>query len=105
MERTTNTLKLTNGEEVKVISALTWGEKEKIDSVIIGGVKVDNSGLKGYDMGVVAERQYQLLELCVKEIITNGESKQFTREWMDNLSVEDGDLVFQTVDALTKKKA
>lgn len=106
MDRELKTLNLSNGEEVKIISFITWGEKERIESIILNGVKVGNAGIKEYDMGSLAERQYKLLELCIKEIKTaTGESKQFSRDWMDNLSVEDGDLVFNTVDALTKKKA
>jgi len=98
------TLELSNGETVKIIPFLTWGEKQKIESILATGARLDNQGLKSYDMSVIGERQYKLLETCIKEIVKDGESKPFTKEWMDNLSVDDGDLVFDAVDALTKKK-
>jgi len=98
------TLELSNGQSVKIIPFLTWGEKQRIESILTTGVKIDNGGLKSYDMSVLGERQYKLLETCIKEVIINGESKPFSREWMDALSVDDGDLVFDAVDALTKKK-
>jgi len=106
MENEMKSLTMSNGEIVKIIPFLTWGEKQKIESVLASGVKIDNSGLKSYDMSVLSERQYKLLELCIKEIAgADGQIKQFSREWMDALSADDGDMVFDAVDALTKKKA
>lgn len=111
MERPLNTINLSNGQMVKIISFLTWGEKEKIEKIILSGVKVNNAGVRDYDFDALDERQNKLLTLCIKEIITpdgsaesGQKSEQFSREWIENLSVDDGDLVFETVDALTKKK-
>jgi hypothetical protein len=54
---------------------------------------------------VLAKAKYKALELCVKKI-TDAEGKEstYSKEWMDNLSVEDGDLLFAAVNEVTDPK-
>jgi hypothetical protein len=96
-------VKLTNCE-VKIKDQLTWGDSEKIQGVYIKGAKMDQSGLKDFDASVVSEAKYVLLEITVMEIKEGEEVKQFTREWMNNLSIEDGNKLYEAVEALNKKK-
>ncbi len=96
---------LSNGEKVEVLGALTWGQKEEINNVYVEGAKIGQTGVNGFDTSVVAKGKYKLLEICVLSIRKGvDEVKSFSKEWMDNLSVEDGDLVFETVSELTAKK-
>lgn len=103
MSRPIKTVKL-SACEVDIVTYITWGEKEKIQNSIVKGAKIDGSGVSGFDASVISESKYQLLELAVKEIREGDAKIPFTREWMDNLSVEDGDALFDAVDALNKKK-
>jgi hypothetical protein len=96
-------IKLSNCE-VKIKDQLTWGDSERIQSVYIKGAKVDQSGLKDFDASVVSEAKYVLLEITVMEIKEGEEKKQFTIEWMNNLSIEDGNKLYEAVEALNKKK-
>lgn len=97
---------LSNGEKVSVASSLTWGQKEEINNVYIKGAKLGANGMDSFDTSVLQEGKYKLLEMCINSIsLPGGEVKFFSREWMDNLSCEDGDLVFEVVSELTKKKA
>jgi hypothetical protein len=96
-------IKLSNCE-VKIKDQLTWGDSERIQSVYIKGAKVDQSGLKDFDASVVSEAKYVLLEITVMEIKEGEEKKQFNREWMNNLSIEDGNKLYEAVEALNKKK-
>lgn len=104
MDRELKTIKLSNGDEVKVLSYLTWGEKEKVTGSMIKGAKLGQGGFSGIEASAVMDGKYTLLELCVKEIKSGLEVKQFSKEWMDNLSVDDGDLLYEAIDSLTKKK-
>lgn len=98
------TIKLST-HEVDIKESLTWGDAEAIQSVMLGGMKLDATGVSGINPSVISEGKYKLLEICVLEI-RNGESKSsFTREWMDNLSIEDGDALYSEVEKLQKKTA
>lgn len=98
------TIKLTTCE-VDIIDRLTWGQVQQINNVIIAGAKVGTAGLSGFDTGSLMESKYKLLEIAVKEIrFPDGTKQTFTRQWMDDLSVDDGDALYNAVDALSKKK-
>lgn len=90
--------------EVDIIDKLTWGQAQQIEQAIVAGAKLGSSGLTGYDGSALLEAKYKALEVCVKEIREGEDKKQFSREWMNNLSVEDGNTLYEAVDLLTKKK-
>jgi hypothetical protein len=80
--------------EVTVKDKLTWGDAQKIQSALLKGVKmksISDSENMGYDLDAMTESKYVLLELTVKKIKEGEDEKQFTRDWMDSLSIEDGD--------------
>ncbi len=99
-------LQLSNST-VSIKDNFTWGDKEKIQNIYIKGAKVDQSGMKEFDTSVVSEAKYVLLEIMVEAIDEGEDRKAFTREWMNSLSLEDGDLLYSTVEEITspKKKA
>ena len=99
-------LQLSNST-VSIKDNFTWGDKEKIQNIYIKGAKVDQTGMKEFDTSVVSEAKYVLLEIMVEAIDEGGDRKAFTREWMNSLSLEDGDLLYSTVEEITspKKKA
>ena len=92
---------------VSIKDNFTWGDKEKIQNIYIKGAKVDQTGMKEFDTSVVSEAKYVLLEIMVEAIDEGEDRKAFTREWMNSLSLEDGDLLYSTVEEITspKKKA
>jgi hypothetical protein len=103
MDRQIKTIKLLNCE-VDIIAFLTWGEKEEIQAVVLRGVNVGMDGLNGFNPDSIRESKYKAFEVCIKEIRENGDKRQFSREWIDNLSVEDGDLLYAEVDQVTSPK-
>lgn len=103
MTREIKTIKL-SGCEVDIITFLTWGEKETLQSEIMKGAKLNESGMTGFDSSVLLESKYKLLEFAIKEIRCGEEKTQYTKDWVNNLSIEDGDLLYETVDELNGKK-
>ena len=96
--------------EVEIKDSFTWGDKEKIQNVYLGGAEIDKDGLKGFNASVVGEAKYVLLEIAITEIKDKeGKILSFSKEWMNNLSIEDGDTLYEKIDevlnVLTKKKA
>lgn len=90
---------------VGIKDALTWGDKEELQNVYIDGAKVDQTGLKDFDAKVVSKAKYFLLERAIISITDNdGNKKEFSKEWMDNLSIEDGDALYEEVEKLANLK-
>lgn len=96
------TVKLSNCE-VDIKETLTWGDAQAIKSAMLTSVKVGNTGVSGIDAGALLEGRYKLLEVCVLEIREGETKSQFTREWMNALSIDDGDLLYSEVEKLQKK--
>jgi len=102
MERLTKKFNLPiSKQEVEIITYLTWGEKEKIQDVMISGAKIEDaqSGKVGFDTGAMLKSKYALFEVAIKKI---GDSK-YTRELMDNLPADDGDLIVKELENIQKK--
>ncbi len=106
MNRATKTIQLSD-YDVDIKDSLTWGENEEIDaSVIEGASSVDVSGLKDFDMGkAMRNRKYKVIEIAIVSIKDKkGKEVKYSREWLNNLSIEEGDKVYQACEELTKKK-
>lgn len=108
MNREIRTIKLSNCE-VDVITFLTWAEKEKLEADLSRGLKMSLDGNKmamgEYDASVLYTSKITLIKLAVKEIREGENKTQVTDEWINNLSIEDGDLLYGQLDELNKKKA
>ena len=95
---------------VDIVDVLTWGMQEQIRNAMLGGFKL--SGLSDkekqnleLDPSVISRAKYKALELCVKGItLTDGTKVPYSKEWMDNLSIEDGDTLYAAVDDVTTPK-
>ena len=102
-------VKLQNDVKVTLKDSLTWGDEQKIQGAIMSGAKM--SGKAGdkdmgfnFDATAMLESKYVALECIVKEIKEGEKTSSFTREWMDNLSMADGDTLVEAVDEVSKKK-
>lgn len=91
--------------KVEVKDFITWGDKERIQNVYIKGTTVDQTGIKEFDASVLSEAKYTLLEVAILNIKEGEKEFGFTRDWINNLSIEDGDKLYEEIDkSLNKKK-
>jgi len=96
--------------EVEIKDAFTWGDREKIQATLMKGADINSANSAGSDVGfqfntdAMLESKYKALECGVIKIIDK-ELKEikWTREWQDELSVEDGDTLMEAIDSLSKK--
>lgn len=91
---------------VKIKDSLTWGDTQKIQSAIISGAKIKPDGNKvGFDFNAsgMLEGKYVALECAVLSIKQEEKEVKFSRDWMDGLTVEDGNKLMEAVDLLSKK--
>jgi hypothetical protein len=104
MNRETKRVKLSNCE-AEIITYLTWGEKEAIQSTILKGAKMNDQGQTNFDPTSFLATKRKALEVAVKKFhYQDGREEVFTMEAMENLSVEDGDTLYAEVDEVTKPK-
>jgi hypothetical protein len=97
-------ISLSNGEVVEILGGLNWGQKEEIQNIFIRGAKYNAGGLKDFDGSVMIDGKFAVLKLCVVGVEKDGVVNPFSKEWINNLDSDDGDLVFNTVNELTSKK-
>ena len=101
--------------EVTLKDSLTWGDMQQIQAVVTSGAKFGTAGLQGYDSNALLEAKYKALEIAIITIqphaarqaddsVAMPDPVPFSREWMNALSVEDGDILYDAVDGLGKKK-
>lgn len=92
---------------VKIKESLSWGDTQKIQSALMSGAKIKSDETKkvGFDFSAsgMIDAKYVALECAVLEIIEKGKTSIFSRDWMDNLSIEDGEKLYAAVDSLSKK--
>lgn len=105
---------------VKLIERLTWTGQEKIRAAMLAGVKVDNfdemtrqakSGEKvsdpkiNFDIESTLMARFKAFEVAIVKITDkDGKEVPFTKEWLDSLSIEDGELLWPAVDKVTNVK-
>jgi len=104
MNRETKRVQLSSCE-VEIITFLTWGEKEEIQGEILKGTKMNDKGQADFNPASLLNTKKKALKLSVKKVYSkDGSEQEFTMEWMNNLSIEDGDKLYQAVDEVTKPK-
>lgn len=94
---------------VKIKDYLTWGDNQKIQDAIMSGAKMaGKSGNKemgfNFDTTAMFEAKYVALECAVLKITEGEKEFEFNRDWMNGLTIEDGDKLMDAVDSLSKKK-
>jgi hypothetical protein len=93
--------------KVELKDSITWGESKDIQDSMLKDVEVDVRGqMKGFSIGAMREAVYKTLEIIITKITdNNGKEVSFSRDWMDNLPIEDGDkLEDYTNKYISKKK-
>lgn len=96
------TVKLSKSS-VEIVDAITWGQKEQIQSAMLSGLKMTGGSGQSFDFSAEAlsRAKYKAIEVCVLKITEGDKDLPFSREWLDALTVEDGDALYAAVDAVT----
>jgi hypothetical protein len=103
-------IELTIGD-VDILDSLTWGQQEEIRNVILSGVSITDMSNPGKGVALsgntLTELKYKLLEMCIKKItlLKDGKEVKYSKDWMNSLSVEDGDALWNAVNELSNAAA
>lgn len=90
---------------VEIKDSITWGDQEAIRAAILSGTKlsVDKiaSGNVEFTADAMLAAKYKAIERLVVKVITDGKETAFSKEWMENLTPEDGDKLSAAVDEVS----
>lgn len=112
MSREVKTIKLANCE-VDIITYLSWGEASDIQAMLYSQTEVSNlkPGATAEDLEIslglgksMIDAKYKMAEICIKEIRTGEVKTQYTKNWLYDLDVDDGNLLMEELDKIGKKK-
>lgn len=98
-------IKLSNGDIVVLKDKLKYGDTLEIQKVMLEGVGVNKTK---QDINIGAENiinsTIKTMEIAVIEIKRGVEKLQFSREWLNDLDIEDGNLLQEKVNEMSNKK-
>lgn len=110
------TIKLT-ACDVEVVERINWGQKEAIKTAMQSAFAVPTDPTKVAEVAAkppkeiefspdaIMRAKYKMLEVCiVKVVLPDGTEMPYSREWMDNLDPDDGDKLFEAIDAISHPK-
>lgn len=105
MSKELNTIEL-SAHKVEILKSITWGQKEDIQAEVMGSeMKLQAGGGAGISSSNIRNYRYRLLEIAIKSIKNEkGEEITFSKEWMRNLTVDDGDALYSAVEELISPK-
>lgn len=101
----TKTIKLSAGLEIDIKAGITWGDSQRIEASLMDGLKVGQTGIVDYKASAIIESKFKTIELMVVAVRQDEKVIPFSRDIIDNLSVEDGDMLYSEIEAVTKKKS
>lgn len=95
--------------KVTIKDSMSWGDKEQINATLMRGAKIDGKATDAKDVGfsfdtdAMLESKYVTLEKLITKIEEGEKEIEFSRDWVNNLSIEDGDKLMDNIDKVAKK--
>ena len=96
-------VKLSEGVEVTLKDKLKYGDTLEIQRAMFKGVKVGGADTS-FDGENMLESSLKAIELCIIEIKKGEENIVYSREWLNDLDAEDGQLLQDKVNEITTPK-
>lgn len=99
----TQEVKLSNGEKLVIYKYLTIGESRDLQRIFLKGGNFDVNKQEFLAMSgeVFLEVQDTALSFLAKEVIRGEEKFDFSQEWFNALSIEDGTKVIDAITDIT----
>lgn len=95
-------IKLSNCQ-VELIDQLTYGARLKLQEAVLNGSRLNASDNDmSMDGTALIAARYKAFEICITKVTdAEGNEKRYSRDWLDNLSVDDGETLFAAVEKIT----
>jgi hypothetical protein len=86
------------------LQELTWWKNEEIRASLTSGAKMNNNGLSGFDGQALLDSKIKTFEAVIADIKEGDKSIPFSKEWVQGLTLKEGDALEEAVNEITKKK-
>lgn len=105
MDRELKKIHLSDGTIVNIVTYVTWGEKNRIDGVLLNNAEINQSGTGKLNKNAMYDYKKNAIIQCIKFAGKGEQEVAINEEWVENLKVEDGELLWNEIEAmLTPKK-
>lgn len=105
MDRELKKLHLSDGTEISLVTYVTWGEKNRIDGVLLNNAEINQAGTGKLNKNAMYDYKKNAIVQCVKTASKGETELTINDEWVENLKVEDGDMIWNEIEnMLTPKK-
>jgi len=99
-------------QKVTIKDEMTWGDSKAIEKAFMSGTNMQSTTKKAQegdvDLSFDPEAQMEAIYVMIQQFVTNieedGQEKQFSRNWLDNLPMEDGDALYEKVNEVYNQK-
>jgi len=102
MDRTTKQVKL-SVYNVEIIDYITWGEQERIQGVIAQIADLQ-TGTGKLNEDTMFNYKKNAIRIAVKKIMEKDIEIPFSYEWLENLTIDDGEKLYREVETMLSKK-
>lgn len=101
----THEIKLASGDVIVFFDYLTTGESRELQKLLLSSGRFDTETQKIEDLSVSSflDIQDKAASFVIKEIKPEeGEAAPFSQDWLNNLPVDLGDIVYEEINRLTQ---
>jgi hypothetical protein len=95
---------VTTGRYIVELKEPSWWNMQEIQSILASGAKMRGSDVSGFDGAVLLDATAKAFEGSIQSIKEGETSIQFSQEWMNGLTQEEGATIKEAIDELGKKK-
>ena len=89
--------------KVHLKDELTWYQMQQVQAELASGARMTNQNLSGFDGMAMLKAKIKLMSMIIEKIETEEKTKSFSEEWLQSLSITEGEKLDAEVDKLTKK--
>ena len=91
--------------QVEIKDQVTWIQMQRVEATLAESAKIGPDGKPtGFDGNALVESKIKLMEMLVVKITQEEKEFTFNRNWLEQLSVEDGNKLTAALDEVTGKK-
>ena len=88
---------------IELIDHVTWGQRERLKAQMMAVFQVQPGDNTNIDVNAEAilRAKYAAIEMAIKSITVDGKTVPYSRQWVEDLSLDDGDILFEAVENVT----
>lgn len=92
--------------KVEIKEQVTWLQMQRVEATLAESAKIGPDGKPtGFDGNALVESKIKLMEMLIVKITEGDKEVGFSRNWVETLSLADGNTLTAALDEVASKKA